>query len=277
MCDLISCNRSSDQPSRPTLSSQTRRDFLKGLICLPLAVVLADPQLARAAGQRTEQVRIELPSGQQAQAYLALPDDATERAPTVLLIHEWWGLNDQIKAVANELAEQGFIALAVDLYQGKVATSREKANEFRMALDPTWATEALVGWIDWLRQHSRSNGRVATLGWCFGGGWALDAALAAPVDATVIYYGDVRRSAEQLTSLYGPVLGHFGTLDTRIDAAMVGDFERAMAEADKTELTVHWYVADHAFANPTGARYDQEDAALSWARTLSFLHRHLRG
>ncbi len=276
MCDLKICAESASTAPLPQATSAQRRLFLKGLLALPLAVVLADPRLAQAAGRRMQQVSLALSRGRQVTASLALPEGEGP-FPTVVLIHEWWGLNDQIKAVAAELAEQGFMALAVDLYGGGVAETREEAMALKNSVDPAAATETLVGWIDWLRNHSRGNGRVATLGWCFGGGWSLDASLATPVDATLIYYGDVSRTAEQLASLQGPVMGHFGTLDKSIDEAMVGGFERAMAAAGKGQLKVHWYVADHAFANPTGARYDETNAALSWSRSLAFLHQHLDG
>lgn len=275
MCDVKGCG--TEQGSAPTIkvADETKRLFLKGMVALPLAAVLADPLLAQSAGERMQTVTITLPDGRTAQADLALPQKAEGPLPAVILIHEWWGLNNQIRAVANELAQAGFMALAVDLYNGEVATTREDAERLRKAMDPAWATAALVGWASWLRAHARSNGRVGTLGWCFGGGWSLDASLATPIDATVIYYGDVKRTEGQLLTLAGPVLGHFGTLDKRINAEMVGFFEREMAKAAKTDLTVHWYTADHAFANPTGARYDEDDAALAWARTMAFLHRHL--
>lgn len=277
MCDQYGCGHQNSDKPLPTASTEQRRAFLKGMATLPLAVVLADAGLAQAAGERLEKVSLALPGGKSAAAWLAVPPELGEgKAPTVVLIHEWWGLNDQIKAVAAELAELGFIALAVDLYGGKVGTTREEANALRLALDPELATQTLSGWIDWLRQHPSSTGKVATLGWCFGGGWSLNASLATPVDATVIYYGNVVKTAAELAPLAGPVLGHFGTLDNNINEAMVGGFERAMAAAGK-ELTVHWYTADHAFANPTGARYDADDAALAWSRTVAFLHKTLGG
>ncbi|GAA0698696.1 hypothetical protein GCM10009104_29070 [Marinobacterium maritimum] len=275
MCDLRGCGTTEAGPELQVTSAR-RRLFLKGMASLPLAVVLADPLLAKAAGQRTEEVSLALPGGLQVRAHLALPEGEGP-FPAVVLIHEWWGLNDSIKAVANELAEQGFMALAVDLYGGGVAENREQALALKSAVNEAEGIATLTGWVDWLRQHERSNGKVATLGWCYGGGWSLDASLARPVDATIIYYGNVRRSAEQLAALRSPVLGHFATLDKSIDEAMVGDFQRAMAEAGKTDLEVHWYVADHAFANPTGARYDDENAALAWSRSLAFLHRYLDG
>ena len=193
----------------------------------------------------------------------------------MLLIHEWWGLNDHIKAVAAEYAKQGFLALAVDLYDGKVATTREDAKSYMQAVDPDFATEALSTWVGWLRRRPGGNGKVGTVGWCFGGGWSLNTAIATPVDATVIYYGNVAKSADEVAGISGPVLGHFATLDGWINAEMVGGFQKAMTTAGKTDLTIHWYVANHAFANPSGGRYDEENAALSWARTLSFFHQHL--
>ena len=139
------------------------------------------------------------------------------------------------------------------------------------ALNPQRATDTLVAWVDWLRNHERSNGKVATLGWCFGGGWSLNASLATAVDATVIYYGNVAKSADELANLNSPVLGHFGTLDKNINQEMVSGFEASLKAAGKSDYEFHWYEADHAFANPSGARYDEEDAALAWSRTTAFL------
>lgn len=272
MCDTNSCGPSTTNSPLIEVTDKKRRAFLQGLASLPLAAVLADPRLARAAGEGLEPITI---SAGEAETSGFLAEPATTPAPAVLVIHEWWGLNDQIKAITAELANEGFLALAVDLYGGKVATTPDEAKALRLALDVQRARAALASWVEWLRKDQAATGKVGTVGWCFGGGWSLNASLAAPVDATVIYYGDVRKTAEELKLLRGPVLGHFGTLDQRIDAEMVGDFERAMAQAGKTDLTVHWYVADHAFANPTGARYDGDDAKLAWARTLTFFHRHL--
>ena len=273
MCDLNGCGRHDNLPPI-VVSDEMRRAFLKGLVSLPLAAVLADPVFAQAAADRLEEVSITTAGGRNVKAALALPE--TLPAPAVLLVHEWWGLNDQIKSVAAEFAAQGYVALTVDLF-GKVATSPDEAMSQVRGLDPEAATDTLVSWIEWLKKNDRTTGKVATIGWCFGGGWALNAALATPVDATVVYYGNVAKSAEELESLQGPVLGHFGTLDQSINEDMVKGFEQAMREAGKAnQLTVHWYEADHAFANPTGARHDAEDTALAWSRTLEFLNQHLR-
>jgi carboxymethylenebutenolidase len=141
-------------------------------------------------------------------------------------------------------------------------------------VDADAATDTLVSWIGWLRGHGQVGERIATIGWCFGGGWSLNASIAAPVEATVVYYGRVNRAAEDLKTLKGPVLGHFATRDKWINQEMVGGFEKAMREAGK-RVTSHWYEADHAFANPTSARYDEDDAKQAWQRTLAFFKEHL--
>lgn len=251
----------------------SRRQILQRLAATaPLAAILSDLELASAAASALEDVTLQTVGGKQVHAALALPAKAP--APAVLLIHEWWGLNDQIKAVAGEFAREGFVALAVDLYGGNVAATREEAERLRNAVDPNVALDTLSSWIRWLATHPKVNGKVATIGWCFGGGWALDTAIATPVDATIIYYGKVDQPPERLARLRGPVLGHFATLDKWINRPMVEGFERAMAQEGKP-LTVYWYEAEHAFANPSGGRYDAEDAALAWDRTLAFLRQHL--
>jgi len=239
---------------------------------IPLAVVLADPGLARAAARELDTVTLTTQGGKKVAGVLALP--AETPAPAVLLVHEWWGLNDQIKAVAAELATQGYVALAVDLYDGQVATTRDGARALMGAVVAGEATDTLGSWIAWLRGHEKVAGGIGTIGWCFGGGWSLNASIAAPVEATVVYYGRVNRSAADLAALRGPVLGHFASRDKWIDRDMVAGFEAAMAQAGKSAAS-HWYEADHAFANPTSARYDQADAQLAWQRTLEFFKANL--
>ncbi|SMF63421.1 carboxymethylenebutenolidase [Tistlia consotensis] len=255
-----------------------RRRLLGTLAALPLvpslAAVLADPELAAAAAAGTETVTLTTEGGRKVSAALAVP--ARTPAPAVLLVHEWWGLNDQIKSMAAECAREGYLALAVDLYGGRVADTAEGAQALMGAVDAAAATDTLKSWIDWLRREPRSTGKVGTIGWCFGGGWSLNASLAAPVEATVIYYGRVDKTAAQLAPLKGPVLGHFATRDNWINHAMVAGFEKAMDEAGKS-YTDYWYDADHAFANPTGARYDKADAAEAWERTRAFLAKQLKG
>jgi carboxymethylenebutenolidase len=250
-----------------------RRRFLKGLTSLPLATVLANPRLAAAVSAGLQEVEAKLSDGRTIKAALAKPQGQANGS--ILLVHEWWGLNDQIKSVASEFARQGYAALAVDLYHGKVAGTPDGARALMKSVDSNVATETLKLWVPWLRAHSQAGGKVATIGWCFGGGWSLNASLASPVDATIVYYGRVNKTADELATLEGPVLGHFATQDNWINKEMVSGFEAAMDAAGKS-YTNYWYDAQHAFANPTSARYDAGDAALAWQRTTDFLKRQLR-
>lgn len=273
MCDEISCGADYSHLPPIEVPEEKRRAFIKGLASLPIAAVLFDPTLARAAASGVKTETIKTASGASTSAVVAYPDKAN--APTMLIIHEWWGLNDHIKAMAQEFANQGFLTVAIDMYNGKVASKREDAKAYMMGMDGAWAKQAVGAWIDWLKSNPKGNGKVGTCGWCFGGGWSLNASLIREVDATVIYYGRVNKSAADLASLKSPVLGHFGTLDKSINEKMVGGFEKSLDAAGKTNYTNHWYTANHAFANPTGARYDEDDAALAWSRTLAFLHKNL--
>ena len=255
-----------------------RRDVLKkvgaGVSALPLAAVLADPKLAQAAAHGLQTVSATTSGGKTVSASLAMP--ATLPAPGMILIHEWWGLNDQIKAVAADFAAQGYITLAIDLMDGKVATTPDAARAQMQAVgnDVQTATDTCVLWADWLRNHQDFAGKLGTCGWCFGGGWSLNTSIATAVDATVVYYGRVNREVADLQKLSGPVQGHFATEDKLINKPMVDGFIENMAEAGKS-LTAYWYEADHAFANPTSSRYDEPDAALAWERTTGFLAQHL--
>lgn len=274
MCTLEGCGTHKDMP--PIIVSETDlRDFMAGTMRLPLATVLAFPDLAAAQGAKMRTLDIPAGTGGKAQGVIAMP--AKLPAPAVILIHEWWGLNDQIKAVAAELAELGYIAYAIDLYDGEVTNSADGAQALMQGINADKANAQLAAAVEHLRTMDGANGKVGTVGWCFGGGWSLNASIAAPVDATVIYYGNVTPSADKLAKLSGPVLGHFGTLDESINKKMVGGFETEMQKAGKSgDLFVHWYEAGHAFANPSGARYDADDAALAWSRTHAFFAENLR-
>ena len=178
-----------------------RRDLLIGLAGLPLAAVLADPRLARAAAASLETVTISTAGGRSVSAALGVP--AALPAPAVILVHEWWGLNDQIKSVAAALAETGYLAVAIDLYDGQVTDDPQTARGLVGAVDAGAATDTCASWVNWLRSHEDGTGKVGTVGWCFGGGWSLNASLAAPVDATVVYYGSVKKGRGRLAALGG--------------------------------------------------------------------------
>ena len=246
----------------------SRRQVVVGLAGLSLATLLADPVKVAKAAAGLQSVILNTPTGRSVSAALAVP--AKKPAGAVMLVHEWWGLNDQIKSVAAELANQGYLALAIDLYGGKVAAKPEDAEKYMKGVVVEEARETMSTWVDWLLKHPDGNGKVAVIGWCFGGGMALQASLDRPTNGTVVYYGNVARTAEELKTLKGPVLGQFANQDQWINPAMVDGFEAAMKQAGKV-LEVHRYDANHAFANPTGQNYDAEDARKAWDQTMAFL------
>lgn len=250
-----------------------RRTVVQGLAGLPLAAILADPVLAQAAADTTRLVKIHTAGGRDVAAALAIP--ASTPAPALLLVHEWWGLNDQIKAVAADFAAQGYLTLAVDLFNGRVGTTADQARELMSAVKEDEAQDTLASWLQWLQNHNDSTRKIGTVGWCLGGGWSLRASTLVPVEATVVYYGRVNLPKEQLSKLKGPVLGHFAKRDLHITADIVTPFEQTMTELGKP-FEDFWYDADHAFANPTGNNYVKDEAQLAWRRTTEFLAKMLR-
>ncbi len=249
-----------------------RRDLLKTVAALPLAAVLANLALAEIAAATTSEQTIKTASGKTVKASLAIP--AVTPAPALILIHEFWGLNDQIRSMAVEFGKLGYLALAVDLYDGKLGKTQEEARGFMSQVKPEEATDTLVSWARWLAAHKQSTGKVGSVGWCFGGGWSMETGIDAGTDATVVYYGKVDQPVDRLKQLKGPVMGHFATKDTFINKPMVDGFEASMKAAGR-EAAVYWYEAEHAFANPTSARYDEADAKLAWERTTTFLGKTL--
>jgi len=208
--------------------------------------------------------------------YVAHPKAEVPKAG-LIVIHEWWGLNDNVKAMARRLAGAGYLALAVDLYEGEVAEDRDEAS--RLARGSGERTEQIFDNLGQAIEHLRSAGveQIGVIGWCFGGGWSLRTALAFPdkVDATVIYYGRLTTDKTELESLSSPVLGIFGALDKGIPVETVRKFEAALKALDK-EAAIHIYDdADHAFANPSGTHYNETAAEDAWAKTLAFFSLHL--
>jgi carboxymethylenebutenolidase len=254
------------------MNKLARRSVMTGFAGLSLATLLADPKRVKAAADSLQMIGLKTPSGRDVAGAFGLPEK--NPAGAVLMVHEWWGLNDQIKAVATELQKAGFIVLAADLYGGKVASNPNDAQTYMNGVDPKAAEETLAAWIDYLRGRKETNSKIGTIGWCFGGGWSLRASLVRPVEATVIYYGKVDLKPEELKPLKGPVLGQFANRDQWINTAMVNGFEAAL-KADGKTAEINRYDADHAFANPTGQNYDAADAQVAWDRTMAFLRANL--
>jgi carboxymethylenebutenolidase len=195
----------------------------------------------------------------------------------VILIHEWWGLNDNIETMARRFAEQGYVALAVDLYGGEVADDPERARELTQSVEEGPALDNLRQARRYLAEEQRSP-RVGVVGWCFGGAWSLQTALAEPdqLDAAVVYYGRLVTERDRLSELDTPLLGIFGGEDSSIPVDDVRRFESTLEELGK-DAEIHLYEgAGHAFANPSGERYVPEAAEDAWEKTLVFLAEHLK-
>jgi len=221
---------------------------------------------------KTMDIELKLGSGRSVKAALARP--AAAKAPGLLLIHEWWGLNDEMRGVAARMADAGFLALSVDLFEGAVASDPNRARELMTGLDAAKATETMTGWAGWMRRDAACNGKVGALGFCMGGGWALNTALATPLEAAVIFYGNCNKSAAELAPLKGPVQGHFGRLDQGIPVAMAEGFRAALKTAGKPG-EIHIYEANHAFARIGGPNFHAPSAELAWKRTFEFLQKNL--
>jgi len=218
--------------------------------------------------------------GQPFMGYLAQPTDATSPLPGLIVIQEWWGLNENIEAMTRRFAAEGYTALAVDLYDGEVAETPDQARSLvQAALDNTDRLEQnLVAAYDYL-VNTMNAPMVGSVGWCFGGTWSLNTALALPdqLDAAVIYYGgQITTERDRLESLQMPIQGHFGALDTSPSPETVQAFEEALNDLDKDAQIYIYEEADHAFANPSGTRYNPEAAELAWERTIEFLSQHLQ-
>ena len=213
--------------------------------------------------------------------YLAMPSDmdAESPLPGIIVIQEWWGLNENIEAMTQRLAAEGYVALAVDLYDDQVAETPDVARTLVQAAleDPDRLTKNVVSAYNYL-SDTIAVPSVASLGWCLGGTWSLNTALALPakLDAAVIYYGGgITTDEARLATLDMPIQGHFGLLDMRPSPETVLDFERALDSTGKTAQIYLYANAGHAFANPSGTRYNKAAADLSWDRTIAFLKQYL--
>ncbi len=234
-----------------------------------LAVSLVSSVSAQTAGKT-----VEFSSGsEKASGYLALPEGTGSHA-AIVVVPEWWGLNDFIKSKADEFARAGYVALAVDLYRGKVAKDPETAHELMRGLPEDRAIRDLKGAVVFLRSRPEVGARrMASIGWCMGGGYALRLALAEPrLSGTVINYGSLVTDDAAIASLQVPLLGNFGGQDQGILPASVQEFERKAKAAGKIVDFKVYPDAGHAFASaPDQKSYRPDDAKDANARTAAFL------
>jgi carboxymethylenebutenolidase len=199
--------------------------------------------------------------------------------PGLIVIHEWWGLNDWVKEQASKLADQGYAALAVDLYRGKVATTPDEAHQIMRGVPEDRAKRDLHAAFEFLATQSNvKKDRIGAIGWCMGGGYSLDVALQEPtLAADVINYGHLATDQEALKNIQAPILGIFGAQDKGITPDDVHKFAEAMQRLGKKIDTKIYDDAGHAFENPNNKDgYRPADAADAWQRTVDFLASNLK-
>ena len=212
---------------------------------------------------------------QNSNGYLAKPA-VDGKYPAVIMIHEWWGLNENIRDMAEKLASHGYIVFAVDLYDGQVATTSDDARELRSSFEDQYWIENMNVATEYVQEQYLPD-KIGSIGWCFGGQQSLNLALNnEDMDATAIYYGRLVTEPETLSSINWPILGIFAELDQGIPPEQVNEFESALNELDITN-DIHIYPGvDHAFANPSGERYAPEASMDAWQKTIEFFETNLK-
>ena len=235
--------------------------------------------LAALPGFSADGKQVSYKSGDETVSGMLYTPPGQGRFPALVVIHECWGLNGWVKEQASNLADQGNVALAVDLYRGKVAATPDEAHELSRGLPHDRADRDLLAAASYLRSLKNVDpARIGSIGWCMGGGYSLDLALEDPhLAATVINYGRLATSVDSLKKIHAPILGIFGGQDRGIPVADVRNFEQQMKQLDKPIEIVVFPEAGHAFENPgnkTG--YRAEDTAEAWTRTVAFLRRTLQ-
>jgi carboxymethylenebutenolidase len=220
-----------------------------------------------------EAITYKTADGKQASAFFMKAKKPTNNY--LLVIHEWWGLNDYVKKESeklyNDLGNVNIIDL--DLYDGKVATTREDAGKFMQAVNDDRARAIVNGAI----AYAGANAHIATIGWCFGGGWSLQTSLLAgkKTVACVMYYGMPEQDVNKLKTLNADVLGNFANKDQWINPKVVAKFDADMKAAGK-KVYLHQYDADHGFANPSNPVYNSDATKDAYSNTLVFLKARLK-
>jgi carboxymethylenebutenolidase len=220
----------------------------------------------------TDRVSFKSRDGGSVDGALALPAGAG-KAPTVVVVQEYWGLNDQIQGIADRLADEGFVALVPDLYHGKLAKDQAEATHLMSSLDWKRAMEDLAGAVGYLREHPRGNGKVAVVGFCMGGALSFAAAVNLPDLAAVVPFYGVPGDLDW-TKVTAPVLAHFSKTDRWAKPEIARKIQAVIEENDGS-MELHVYDAEHAFMNEKRPEvYNAEAASQAWHRTIHFLREH---
>lgn len=218
--------------------------------------------------------RFPTPDGKTGAAYVL--NSARPSNRYLIVFHEWWGLNAYIRQMCQQLQHDlggNLHVWALDLYDGKTASTADEAGKLMQGVSDARARAIIQGAFSQLP----ANAKIYTIGWCFGGGWSLQAALmgGSRTDGCVMYYGMPEKSIDRLRQLHTDVLGIFATQDGWINPKVVAQFEKDMKAAGK-KLTVYSYDAVHGFANPSNPKHNEQATREAYRHTLEYFRAHMR-
>jgi carboxymethylenebutenolidase len=241
-----------------------------GLFILFVVGLLFSVQLFAKEGAT---IPLKTKNGHSFQVYVNGPKDASRG---ILLIHGWWGLNDQVRSWADKFASLNYRVMAIDLYNGNVATTPDKARTYMNTVKQSEANKKFSASLEALQKPGR---KLAIMGWSFGATQALQAALVSPekISAIVMYYpfGKIIKSGNNVASLNGPILVIRAKLDSQSNIEETTHFIRSVKESGKSILE-YTYDAKHGFANPSVKHYSAQASEAAWLKTTEFLGNHLK-
>jgi carboxymethylenebutenolidase len=242
------------------------------LLCVAVLALLSG-----AAPSRAEPISY-LPDDPKVMGEFVLPKDIKGKTGAVILIHEWWGLNDWMKQQAQRIADMGYAVLAVDLYHGKTAGDSSLAHELMRGLPDDRVYKELKQAYLFLRSQPQVSGNIAILGWCMGGGFALEAALRnSELRGAIMAYGKVITDPARIATLEVPLLGIFGADDRGIDVADIKKLESALVARQKVAKFKVYPKVGHAFMNENNkSGYEPTSAKLAWIEIENFLKTSLQ-
>ncbi|MEY2835346.1 MAG: hypothetical protein RLZZ557_1008 [Bacteroidota bacterium] len=258
--DIISC-----------METETVDAYLTEASTPAFASMHIAPLPFKAQELKGKMIKFDVSDGVQANAYYLAPKQKSKK--WLIVIQEWWGLNDQIKQEADKYFSdlKDMNVLAVDMYDGKVAATPDSAMKYSRGADPVRMTNIIRGAI----QQAGADAAIYSVGWCFGGMWSLQTAIlgGSKVKGTIMFYGRPEADLEKLRGIQADVIGFFGNLDKSPSPEMVTAFEKHMADLGKN-LATHKYEAGHGFANPSNPRFSPEATADSYSKAIAFLKSH---
>jgi carboxymethylenebutenolidase len=214
-------------------------------------------------------------NGASARGYLAEPEG---KGPGLVVLGEWWGLDDDVRRIVDSFAQEGFLALAPDLYGGKTTEEPDEAQKQLMAMKMDEAEKEMRGAVEYVLEHDKCDGTVGSVGFCAGGGLSIWAAASNPkIGAAVTYYYVMPHGKPDFSNIDAPVLGHFGTSDDFISEGDAKALQQELQAAGVDAAFEFYEGAGHAFANEHDrlGTYHPEHAASAWTKTVDFLKRHL--